>query len=422
MKKNIFCFVILILPLITNAQNLNGRFTSSFYTFERFDTNNNSETFIRTFQSLNFNFNIGQFSLRTRTGMETNIGNSLDQDVRFRFYNLFLEGRDLLGFATIKVGRQPLFTQIAGGLFDGVNLKFNYAGISLTGYYGGNVPAYQKLELTSDWANNYVMGGRLEVFPFDFIKLGVSYIDKNYKAEDYNTLRLNSDLDPVTLLIQSKSNQYKYVSGDIWFELPSVLELSSRYEYDLNIQATSRVEIDGRVQVTDNLGLNGYYNYREPQIRYNSIFSVFNFGNTQEIEGGIDFRLSKAATFFGKFGYVEYNDENSSRITFGATTEYGSISYRKNLGYAGEMDGVSIYTARTFMDGFITPSIGISYTTYKLSKDSESNKIISLLGGVNVRPWNKWSFDLQGQYFNNKIYKNDLRVLFKVNYLFNTNF
>lgn len=422
MKKNIFCFIILFLPLITYSQNLNGRFTSSFYSFERFDINNTSETYIRTFQSLNLNFNTGQFSLRTRTGMETNIGNSLNQDVRFRFYNLYLEGRNLLGFATIKLGRQPLFTPVAGGLFDGVNLKFNYAGLSLSGFYGGNVPAYQKLELTSDWANNYVMGGRLEANPFEFLKLGINYIDKNYKAEDYNSLRLNSDLDPITLLIQSKSNQYKYLSGDIWLEVPKIFEISSRYEYDLNIKATSRVEVDGRVQFTDNIGLTGYYNYREPQIRYNSIFSVFNFGNSQEIEGGLDYRIANVATFFGKYGYVKFKDENSSRITLGATTEFGSISYRKNLGYAGELDGISFYSARTFLDGFLTPSIGVSYTTYKLSKDADSNDIISFLGGVNVRPWRSWSFDLQGQYFNNKIYKNDFRVLFKVNYLFNTNF
>ncbi len=422
MKKYIFGLIILFLPLITSSQNLNGRFTSSFYTFERFDNNTSSETFIRTFQSLNLNFNIGSFSLRTRTGMEANLGNALDQDVRFRFYNLFLEGRDLLGAITLKLGRQPLFTPVAGGLFDGINLKVNYAGFSISGFYGGNVPAYQKLELTEDWANNYVMGGRFEVNPFDNFRLGVNYIDKNYKAEDYSTLRLNSDLDPITILIQSKSNQYKYVSADAWYALENLFDISTRYEYDLNFNTTSRIEFDGRVHLTDNLGINGYYNYREPQIRYNSIFSVFNFGNTQEIEGGLDYRVVKIATFFAKYGNVKYEDENSSRITVGATTEFGSVSYRKNLGYAGELDAVSIYSARTFFDGLLTPSIGISFTTYKLSKDAESNNITSFLAGMNLRPWRTWSFDLQGQYFNNKIYKNDFRVLLKVNHLFNTNF
>lgn len=354
--------------------------------------------------------------------MEANIGNSLDQDVRFRFYNLYLEARELFGAVTLKLGRQPLFTPVAGGLFDGVNMKVKYGGFALSGYYGGNVPAYQKLELTKDFANNYVLGGRLEVMPFDNLNIGVSYIDKNFKAEDYFALRLNSDLDPIKVLIQSKSNQYKYVSADLSYSLNELFDFSTRYEYDLNFNTTSKIEFDGRVNITDNLGVNAYYNYREPKIRYNSIFSVFNFGNSQEIEGGIDYRLAKVATFFARFGNVLFENENSSRVTVGASSEYGSLSYRKNFGDAGEMDAVSIFTARSFFDGLITPSIGVSLTNYKLSKDAESNSITSLLAGINFRPWRTWSFDLQGQYFDNKIYKNDMRILLKVNHLFNTNF
>lgn len=422
MKKHIFCLFIFFLPLINSAQNLNGRFTSSFYSFERFDNSTTSENFIRTFNSLNLNLNYGNFSLRTRTGMEANIGNALDQDVRFRFYNLYIEARELLGAVTLKLGRQPLFTPVAGGLFDGLNMKVKYGAFALSGYYGGNVPAYQKLELTKDFANNYVLGGRLEVMPFDNMNIGVSYIDKNFKAEDYYALRLNSDLDPIKVLIQSKSNQYKYVSADLSYSLNELFDFSTRYEYDLNFNTTSKIEFDGRVSITENLGVNAYYNYREPKIRYNSIFSVFNFGNSQEIEGGIDYRFVKVATFFARFGNVLFENENSSRVTIGASSEYGSLSYRKNFGDAGEMDAISIFTARSFFDGLITPSIGVSLTSYKLSKDAESNSITSLLAGINIRPWRTWSFDLQGQYFDNKIYKNDMRLLLKVNHLFNTNF
>jgi hypothetical protein len=165
-----------------------------------------------------------------------------------------------------------------------------------------------------------------------------------------------------------------------------------------------------------------YYNWREPRINYNSIFSVFNFGNSQEFEGGFDFKIDENLTLVQKFAYVEYNDEASQRITIGLNTSWGNISYRKNLGYSGELDGISIYTAKSFADGFITPSVGLSYSTYKLSKDSEQNSIAAVLAGVNVRPWKRFSFDLQTQYFNNKIYKNDLRVLLKINHWFNINF
>jgi len=141
----------------------------------------------------------------------------------------------------------------------------------------------------------------------------------------------------------------------------------------------------------------------------------------KKIEAGADYKISPTFTVTGKFGNVIYKDDNSQRATIGINTQFGSLSYRKTFGYAGELDALSIYTARSFFDGFITPSIGLGYTIYKLNEEDEANNIVSLLAGCNVRPWNVLSFDLQGQYFNNKIYQNDFRILFKLNYWFNVN-
>lgn len=420
--KKLFTFAILFLPLMINAQNLNGRFTSSFYSFERYNATNNSETFFRTYQALNLNFNYEKISLRTRFNFESNIGKTLDADPRMRFYNLYLEARDLFNLVTIKLGRQPLITPITGGLFDGVNLKIKYAGFSLMGFYGGNVPAYQKLELTDELDKNYVLGGRFETIALKNFRFGISYIDKNFKPVDYYAERLDENLDPVTVLIQTKSNQYKYLSADASYNYNQILDLNTRYEYDLNYQTTSKIEFDGRIKATKEMGINFYYNHREPKIRYNSIFSVFNYGSSQEIEGGFDYNVSNLYTFFLKLGDVKFDKEHSSRISMGANTEFGSLSYRKTFGDVGELDAISVYAARSFFKGLITPSLGITYTNYKLSKDDNINTITAFLAGLNLRPWKILSFDIQAQYFNNKIYKNDFRVLFKVNYLFNTNF
>jgi len=185
--------------------------------------------------------------------------------------------------------------------------------------------------------------------------------------------------------------------------------------------ALSRAELNGRYAVTENLGVNLYYNYRSPQIRYNSIFAVFDFGNTHEIEAGADYKINSDFTVFGKFGNVEYKDDNSQRFTLGLNSTYGGLSYRQTFGYAGELSSISAYSAKTFLDGFLTPSIGLAYTNYKLSEDAEANNILSALFGVNIKPWQTLSFDLQGQFSDNKIYKNDLRLFFKINYWFNTN-
>lgn len=421
MKKIFFLVLFLSLPLIISAQNLNGSITSSFYTFERFDTLNTSDTFIRNFEALSLNLNYKKISLRTRMNFETNLSNSLDNDPRMRFYNLYFEARDIFDLFTLKLGRQPLFTPVAGGLYDGVNLKFRYSGISITGFYGGNVPAYQKMKITDNLKNDYVLGGKFNVTFLDHFNFGLSYIDKNFKPLDFTAWRLDGNLNLIQVLIEQKSNQYKFLTAEASYFADGKMNFDTRFEYDVNFKAMSKFEVNGRVQATDALGVDVYYNFREPKIRYNSIFSVFDYGNSQEIEGGIDYKFSKDIMVFGKYGNVTYKDENSSRLNVGTTTKYGSLSYRKTFGYAGELDVISIYTAHSFANGFITPSVGIAFSTYKLSKDSEVNNITTILGGVNLRPWTDFSFDLQGQYFNNKIYKNDFRILFKVNYWFNTN-
>lgn len=414
-------FIAFLIPQMSFAQNINGRFSSSVYAFERYDTVNVSETNVRAYETLYLNINKDQFSLKTNLNLETNIANSLDDDPRLRFYHLYVEGRNLFNFATVKVGRQPLITSVAGGVIDGLSANFKYTDYSLTGYFGANVPAYQKLEIIDDVEDNYIFGGKFTAAPIENFRVGLSYIDKSYKRQPYTAFRYDINGNPLQVLIENESNQYRFGAADASYSLPGLFRVDAKYEFDFNYEETSKIEFSGRYEQIENLGLSLYYNLREPKIRYNSIFAVFNYGATEEIEGGVDYKLPYGLTVLGKFANVSYEGENSQRITAGVNTDFGGVTYRKNLGYAGELDAVSLYAAHSFMQGFLTPSLGLTYTTYKLSKDDEANDLTAFLGGVNIRPWRTLSFDLQGQYMNNSIYKNDVRAFFKINYWFNTN-
>jgi hypothetical protein len=403
------------------SQNINGRFTSSFYTFERYQEENTSETYLRNFSSLLLNISKDRFSIRTRIGFDTDLLNSLDNDPRVRFYNLYFEARNLFDIATIKVGRQPFFATIAGGVYDGVSLKLKYSGFSVNGYYGGNIPEYQKLEITDDWKNDYILGGKLETSIVKNMHMAVGYVRKNFKPMEYEAIRLDEGFSPITVLIQQNSNQYEFAFAEASYRLKNSFDVFSKVEYDMNFNELSKVEFSGRLEEIKDFGISVYYNYREPRVRYNSIFSVFNYGNTQEIEAGLDYKFNDNLSIAGKFGNVKYEDDDSQRLTLGLNTMYGNVSYRKTFGYAGELDAVSVYSAKTFLEGAVTPSVGLSYTSYKLDKNADSNTLMAFLGGVNIRPWKAVSFDLQAQYLNNSIYKNDFRILFKFNHWFNTN-
>ena len=94
MKKIFFCSIALSLFFIsTYAQNINGRFSSAIYSFERFDTVNVSNTYFRAYEMLSLNFNKDNYSLRTYLNLGTDLSQDLTYDPRLRFYNLYFEAR-----------------------------------------------------------------------------------------------------------------------------------------------------------------------------------------------------------------------------------------------------------------------------------------------------------------------------------------
>jgi hypothetical protein len=423
--KKLLILVSLTLGLTSffYPQTINGRFTSALYTFERFDTLNNSATYARTFQLLYLTFGSKNVSLKTYMNLESDISESLAYDPRYRMYNFYLDVRNLFEVLYLKLGRQPVYNTIGSGVFDGLTLGLNYKGFDVSGYYGGNVPAYQKFEFTDDINNDFVAGANLTVFAITNTRIALRYVSKNFKNIAYTTTRLDQNLNTIEQYqINNTSQQFEYVSADVSYSQPKSFRIDTRYFYDLNYSSTSRFEISGRYDGVENLGLTAYYNYRKPLVRYNSIFSIFDFQNSQEIEAGAEYLIDNTYKLIGRFANVSYEDESSQRLSVGLSSRFGTIIGRKTFGYAGELDAISFYTAQTVLEGLLTPSFSVAFSRYKLSTDISRNEMLTLLLGCNIRPIRTLSFDVQGQYLNNKIYNNDFRLFAKLNFWFNHNF
>jgi len=422
--KNSLLIVSLLLGLTTliYPQNINGRFTSALYTFERFDTVNNSATYARTFQMLYLTFGNRDVSLKSYMNLEGDVAENLVYDPRFRVYNLYLDVRNLFDVLYLKLGRQTLYNSVGGGVFDGLTLGINNEWFNINGFYGGNVPAYQKFKFTDDLNNDFVAGGKVTVNAITNTRIALKYINKNFKSISYSTIRLDPNLNSIEYLINNSSQQYEFVTAEISYFQSQSFRIDTRYDYDLNYSTTSKFEITGRYDEIEDVGLSVYYNYREPRVRYNSIFSVFDFRNSQEIELGGDYLIDGKYKIIGKFANVSYKDDSSQRLSLGLSSRWGTITARKTFGYAGELDAISFYTAQTILDGLLTPSFSFAYTRYKLSSAVSKNEMVTVLLGLNYRPVRTISFDAQGQYMNNKIYNNDFRLLLKINFWFNSNF
>ena len=131
MKKILLFFLASGMLLTILPQSLNGRFSSSVYTFERFDTSGSSKTQARTYQMLSFNFGKENMWLRSNLNLEYDVANKLKSDPRFRVYNLYADFQKIFDVASLKLGRQPLYNSVAGGVFDGATVGLNYSGYKL---------------------------------------------------------------------------------------------------------------------------------------------------------------------------------------------------------------------------------------------------------------------------------------------------
>ena len=131
MKRLLLFSLLFGLSAVVYSQNINGRFSSSLYTFERFDTAGTSNTYARTFQMLSLNFGKQNVWLRTNLNLEGEISEDLINNPRLRFYNLYLDVRNIWDLLSFKLGRQPLFNSIAGGVFDGATLGLKYESLNL---------------------------------------------------------------------------------------------------------------------------------------------------------------------------------------------------------------------------------------------------------------------------------------------------
>jgi lipopolysaccharide assembly outer membrane protein LptD (OstA) len=134
----------------------------------------------------------------------------------------------------------------------------------------------------------------------------------------------------MSVTLRGNSNQFRFGYAEADYDMKNIFSVNTRYEYDFNFEQTSRFEMFGTYKQLKNINLKLYYNYRQPQIRYNSIFSVFDFGNTQEIEGGVDYTLNKKyLTLSGKFGFVDYRDDNSQRVSLGVISPLGTVDVQE---------------------------------------------------------------------------------------------
>jgi hypothetical protein len=399
------------------AQLVNGRFVTSLYTWEKFDTVNSSKTYLRGFQNVQLAVAEGDVSLNTFLQGAVNTDGSVGL---VRAYNLYLRWANIGKAVDVTLGRQAVYAGAGYGTIDGVSarLRLLHDRVTVTGF-GGAAPSRDFSGVRKDYHDNLNFGGQVVTTAIPGARVGVSYMNRREQRDPYWTLRArDSSFNAVPYYVTFQPEAEELVSGDASYTYAELFSVYGRYDYDLHDSKTARIQAGGRVNVSPEVALTADYMHRLPRVSYNSIFSAFTLNAVDEIEGGVEYGFSRLVRGFARLASVSYSDERSTRWTIGVNAGYGSASYSGSNGYAGELQSFTLQGMYPLLDNMVVPSAGISFASYRLSPEDSRNDAWSIVLGGTVRPSRTFSFDVQGQWMTNTVYARDLRALVKLNYWF----
>jgi hypothetical protein len=414
--------VLSFLPNIVSAQVLTGRFSSSFYAWERYDTLSSSHLFVRGIQTAQLNFSKDDVSFQTSFYGATALVNSFGDNGLARVSNMFLRWKNIGGAVDASLGRVPVFAGVGNGTVDGGLLKARAFEnkVSIVAYGGANVKPELHSSGFADLDKNFFVGGQIISSFLTESRIGISYMNRNINREPYGAIRTDSFFNPMTVQIVPESKAEQILGADARIHESKLVSGYVRYDYDINSKRSLRGQLSTRWTATEKLFVTAEYIYREPRILYNSFLMLFPLSAVKEYEGGVEYNLKSDVRLFGKYAYVQYTDDNTQRFSFGVNTEYASVNYTGTTGYAGEQTSLYGQLVYPIFERTLIPTIGISYANYQLDKyATESQNVFAASLGAVVRTNQSWSADIQLQWLNNPVAQNDMRLFGKLSYWFN---
>ncbi len=410
----------LLAPASSPAQQLSGRFITSFDTWEKFDTVGVSHKVFRGFQSAIIDIGQGRYSLHTNMQAATTDIDLPEGGSDYRLYNLYLKAKDIGGLADVSLGRVPYFFGVGMGTLDGVVVGAHTTDLHYRGsiYGGASAPMDFGVHSIGTMKDKFAIGGQFLFNPLPEFRGGLSYMNRRQPLPPYYAIRVDpSTLDGSTVLIVPEPEREQMGGVDLTYTKNGITAYG-RYDYNFEETKTQYGQLGLRYQLNPDVLITVYATRREPRVPVGSFFSQFTLKGITEVEGGADYFILPGWRTFLRGAYVAYQGENSLRYSAGFGREDVQLVVRGNTGYAGELASVSLQGAYPLLDNRVVPNAGIGYMSYKVDENAPRYSATSAVLGTTLRPFNALSLDLQGQWLNNFVVKSDFRFVGRIHFWF----
>lgn len=393
---------------------INGRLTSSLYTYEGQKNAATTTGYLRAYQSLRLDLGdlvLPGLSFHTYLRGTSDLTEQSEADPRLRIYSTYLTWKK--SRYQIHLGRQRIYAGVGYGSIDGMRTHAKIAGFDLTFYAGMLVPLNTSAEVNS-WSAGNLWGARLSTRRFFGTNLSLSFANREREREAYEQPGQYSGL-----LVGPQAIVQRLIGLDLNRHFAAGHNLYGRLDFDLKDESLRRAEVSARYAVSSNLSAQVEWFRRAPSVFYNSIFSVFPSEVYREIGTRLFYAVKPGLQLTAHFANVLYDGDSAQRLGLiaGIGAHY-SIGYYRSMGYSRASDGLvgSIFypfTRKLLLKGELDLS---SYERAENIDDREELVTGSL--GLTYRPTRSLSLDLQVQGLRNPVYVSDTRLFLRGSWRF----
>lgn len=395
MDKKYFLLIFIICLCMTAgifAQDLkfHGKISNTTYSYE--DDGNQT----RIYQYIRFSAEKtgwNQLSLNSSFRALTDLNNTLDNDLRYKFYRLNLQMRDIFGRIDLKIGRMFIHPgTILGGL-DGVHSKISLAKNISWQLYGGVESHFLRSIKLYQPEDGYVAGTMLEWKKLFSNNLQFLYLQKANETETFWQLAglnlLNTSLPGTQLKIQS--------------------------HYDLKNSRLHKLLLNARYRLGNSIFVSAGFKQQFPQVYSNSYFTIFEIKPYQRYSINCSYSISDDYYANGTYQLLQIDDETANQVIFSISNDQGNIGVLYESGYAGDQLGIMADYAYTFTSGLIA-SAYIDYSRYRTQTIYEYENQLANALRLSYRFGKRWLVDLEYQWLTNRFKESDSRILTHIHF------
>lgn len=409
-----FCMGLFLILMLANpawGATLSGRLTSSAYSWQAREGGTDVRH-LRLYQVAMLN--VGQMgghalSLHGHMQFSGDVLDEVNGREHYRIYSAYAKWAQK--GVDVRFGRQRIYGGVGFGTIDGGRAAIKAkAWLQVVGYAGMLAPLVPD-EGIGTWDEGHLWGGQV------MVDVQKTYVTMSYAQRSREPLAYLGAGRYSQVLINNDGTQFRRLGLDVQHDWDNA-SVYGRVDLDADAWDVQEVEVTGEAAVSDALRLAVAYEHRNPRLYLNSVLSVFEVQDNQEIEIRATYKLSELAKVL-LHGTRSFFDGDSAWHV-GAAISWGRayLGYARRMGYGGDNDAFTASVHQTVNDRWTVHAHGsvASYRLYDVQVSREQAWVGSV--GARCQVQKTVSLDVEAQVLHNAYYNRDARVFVRGSYWF----